>query len=229
MSVLLILAIVFILIMLVVFALLLAGYWETPEQIKEQVMALVRRKSDPPTAFRNWVESSLGDNPQLQTWLLSLSDEGFSALTQRVVAFCADLNIQLSWLAERHLEVAPELHKAVKTIVVDYLEVCCEAIRHQDQIALFSKYHKLVTNPTDARYRDIRRSLYIHLAAEGLAEPFPSYEMIMASETQRQTMAANAIRNVAAKDWTALARIFGEILAGNTEKTESATAAKSGN
>lgn len=224
MSIALILIMLVILAFLVVFALLLGGGWEAPERLKQQVMGLVRKKSDPPAQFRAWVETALVETPALQAWLLSLSEDGFKALTQRVVAFCADLNIQLSWLVERHLEVAPDLRKATHTIVVDYLEVCWEAIRHQDEITLFSRYHKLVANPADARYRDIRRRLFTRLAADGLTEPLPSYELIMASEIQRQTLAAKAIREVAAKDWKTFAKIFGEVLEGTAETPQGAAA-----
>lgn len=219
-----VLLILIILVLLVAFALFLGGYWETPENLRDKVKNLVdvvrATKTDPPTAFRAWVDASLGDRPELRAWLLSLSDEGFKTLTKRVVAFCADLNIQLSWLVEQHLEVAPELQKAARTIVVDYLEGCCEAIRHQDEIALFRTYHRLVANPADARYSDVRRRLFTRLTSEELAEPLPSYELIMASETQRQALAAKAIRDVAAKDWSAFARILSEVLAGDAEKTE---------
>ena len=214
MTILLILIILAILAALVTFALLLGGYWEVPERLEEQVRGLLRKKSDPPAQFRAWVETALGENPALQAWLLSLSEDGFKALTQRVAAFCADLNIQLSWLVERHLDVAPDLRKATQTIVVDYLEVCWQAIRHQDQIALFNRYHKLVANPADSRYRDLRRRLFTRLTADGLAEPLPSYELIMASEIQRQALAAKAIREVADKDWKTFAKIFGEVLEG---------------
>ncbi len=208
--------------LLVAFALLLGGYWEAPEQIKQRILDLSQQKPSPRIKFRAWVASDLGENPPLQAWLLSLPEEGFEALTQRVVKFCADLNIQLSWLAERHVDVAPPLRVAAKTIVVDYLEVCWQAIRHQADIVFFSKYHKLAANPADARYRDVRRRLLTRLIAAGLAEPLPTYELIMASELQRQALAADAIRAAAAKDWDAFVKIFTELLEGEAEKPASA-------
>lgn len=224
MSVLLILAI---LVFLVVFALLLGGYWEAPEALREKVKGWVgKNNDDPAAAFRVWVDASLTDKPDLRAWLLSLSEEGFKVLTKRMMAFCADLNIQLSWLVQQHIEVAPELHKAARTIVVDYLEGCCEAMRHQDEIALFRHYHKAVTNPHDARYRDFRSRLFTRLISEGLAESLPPYELIMASETQRQALAAKAIRSVAAKDWNVFVPILSEVLAAGSETAERAAAAK---
>jgi hypothetical protein len=213
MSIVVILAVVLILGALVVFALALGGYWETPEQLLGQIRAFARSKSEPPAAFRAWIDNDLKENPALRDWLLSLPNEGFAMLTDRVVKFCADLNIRLSWLVQGEIAVAPPLRQAVKTIVVDYLEVCWEALRHQADIGIFDKYHALISHPADARYRDARRALFTRLIAEGLAEPLPTYELIMASELQRQSMAARAIREAAAKDWVRFGQIFAEVLA----------------
>ena len=87
-------------------------------------------------------------------------------------------------------------------------------------MALFATYHKIVANPSDKRYRDARRSLFTRLIAENLAQPLPAYEMIMASETQRQELAVKAIQEAAAKDWTVFTRVLGEALekGGGEEK-----------
>ena len=213
MSIIVVLAVALVLGMLVGFALLLGGYWEAPAQLKEQILALGRSKPQPAATFRAWVESDLGGEADLQAWLLSLSEEGFAVLTQRVVKFLADLNIQLSWLVDRHVDAAPPLKQAVRAVAVDYLRVCQEAIRHQESIGLFGKYHKLVTQLADVRYREPRRSLFTKLVAAGLAEPLPAYELIMASETQRQALAAKAIQEAAAKDWGAFAPLLQATLA----------------
>ena len=206
--------------LLVMYALILGGYYETPGQILEAAKAITLKKADLSLEFRAWVDINLQENPELRTWVLGLSDEGFAALTQRLAAFCADMNIQLEWLTGRHIEVAPAARLAVNAVVVDYLKLCRKALSHQTDVALFASYHKIVVNPSDARYRDARRSLFTRLIAENLAQPLPAYEMIMASETQRQELAVKAIRDAAAKDWTVFARVLGESLdkGGGDEK-----------
>ena len=206
--------------LLVMYALILGGYYETPGQILEAAKAITLKKADLSLEFRAWVDTNLQENPELRTWVLGLSDEGFAALTQRLAAFCADMNIQLEWLTGRHIEVAPAARLAVNAVVVDYLKLCRKALSHQTDVALFASYHKIVVNPSDARYRDARRSLFTRLIAENLAQPLPAYEMIMASETQRQELAVKAIRDAAAKDWTVFARVLGESLdkGGGDEK-----------
>jgi hypothetical protein len=224
MSLFLILIVILVLALLAMFALILGGWWEAPPQLKEAVMGLKPHKADPPERFKAWALESLGDHPELQAWLSSLSDEGMRALTQRVSAFCADLNMQLSWLVLGHLDAAPHLRQTAQAIVADYLEICRRAIERQPDIVLFGSFHKVVENVADGRYRDLRRKLFTRLTAEGLAEPLPSYELIMASETQRQAMAAKAIRQAAAKDWREFARVF-ETVTGEDAAERAAKAA----
>ncbi len=196
--------------LLVMYALILGGYYETPGQILEAAKAITLKKADVSLEFRDWVDTDLQENPELRKWVLGLPDEGFAALTQRLAAFCADMNIQLEWLTGRHIDVAPAARQAANTVVVDYLKLCRKALSRQNDVALFATYHKIVANPSDARYRDARRRLFTRLIAENLAQPLPAYEMIMASETQRQELAVKAIREAAAKDWTVFTRVLGE-------------------
>lgn len=210
---------------LVIFAMVLGGYWEIPKQLLDQIRTFGRNKSAPAPsmAFRAWIDSELKENPALRDWLLALPDDGFSLLTDRVLKFCADLNIRLSWLVQGEIAVTPLLRQSLKTIVVDYLEVCWEAVRHQADIGIFEKYHVLISQTADARYRDTRRALHTRLITEGLAESIPSYELIMASELQRQTIAAEAIRKAAAKDWDRFSKILAELLtaenSGNSDES----------
>jgi len=221
------------------FALLLGGYWKAPEQLKQQILALpgalwsacrtglkrikqtvlaaFRKQHALPVKFRDWVARDLGDHPALQAWLLSLPEPGFQALTQGTVRYCVDLKIELSWLAERHVDVAPAVQQAVKAIVVDYLQGCWQAVCHKDGIALFGIYHQLAANLADSRQIDLRRRLFTRLAASGLSAPVPPYELIMASERQRQALAAEAIREAATKDWDTFAKLLAELLTGDGE------------
>ena len=212
MSIFILAAFIVVLALLIIYALTLGGYYEMPGQIIEAAKAITRKKADTPLEFRAWVDTDLQQNKELRAWLVSLPEEGFAALTQRLAAFCADLNIQLEWLTGRHIVVAPTAQRAAKAVVVDYLNLCRQALSHQNEVALFAAYYKIVANPSDTRYRDIRRRLFTRLIAENLAQPLPTYELIMASETQRQELAAKAIQEAAAADWTVFTRVLGEAL-----------------
>lgn len=177
------------------FALLLGGYWKAPELLKQQILALpgalwaacrmalkgikqtvlapFRKQHALPVKFRDWVACDLGGHPALQAWLLSLPEPVSQALTQGTVRYCVDLKIELSWLAERHVDVAPAVQQAVKAIVVDYLQGCWQAVCHKDGIALFGIYHQLAANPADTRQIDLRRRLFTRLAASGCPRRCP--------------------------------------------------------
>ena len=86
MSIVVILAVVLILGALVVFALALGGYWETPEQLLGQIRAFARSKSEPPAAFRAWIDNDLKENPALRDWLLSTQIEKNSSVTRKSIA-----------------------------------------------------------------------------------------------------------------------------------------------
>ena len=224
---------------LAAFARLRGGWWKSPEQIKQQsgdlpgrllagtraawgwvkhrATASARRKRALPDGFRAWVATDLGEKPALQAWLLSLPEPGFRALTVGPVRYCADLKIELSWLAERHTDVAPPVREATSAIVADYLEGCWRAVCHKKAIALFGLYRQLVAEPADPRHIDLRRRAFNRVTALGLAAPVPAYELIMASERQRQALAAKAIREAAAKDWDAFAQAFAELRTGGGE------------
>ena len=224
---------------LLAFALLLGGWWKAPEQIKPQIVALpgrllagaraawawvkhratasARNKRALPEGFRAWAAAELGEKPDVQAWLLSLPAPGFRALTEGAVRYCADLKIELSWLAGRHTDVAPPVRAATAAIVAAYLEGCWRAVCHKDAIALFGRYRQLVAEPADPRHTDLRRQVFNRVTALGLAGTVPAYELIMASERQRQALAAKAIREAATKDWDAFAQAFAELLAGGGE------------
>lgn len=193
--------------------LLLGAAWEHPEKLKQRVKTLTQKTTDSPAEFRAWAEESLAGRPELKAWLLSLPEEGLAALTQRVAAFCADLDWRLAWLLEKHIEVVPELRQSMETAIADYLDVCRLGLARHGEMALFGLYRQLVAHPSAARHRDLRRRLFTRLTQEGLAEPIPTHDLIMASETQRQELAAAAIQTAAVKDWAAVARILGEIRA----------------
>ncbi|MFM8330909.1 MAG: hypothetical protein ACKN9T_04415 [Candidatus Methylumidiphilus sp.] len=224
---------------LAAYALQWAGYWQAPAQIKQHIMALpgalaaagraglrragqkilspFHRRQSLPAKFRAFAADDLGGNPAMQAWLLSLPEPAFQALTQGAVRYCADLKIDLSWLAERHIDVAPPVRQAARAIVADYLHGCWLAVRNKKGIVLFGVYQQLVAEPADSRHTDLRRRLFNRVTTLGLAGPVPAHELIMATERQRQALAIKAIREAAAKDWEAVAQIIAELLAADAE------------
>lgn len=199
----------------IVLTFLLTWWWDSAtqtvsEQLRERVQSLTPKAVDHAPAFRTWVETRLDDHPDLKAWLLGLSEDGFGALTLRVTAFTSDLNIEMSWLLDGSITVTPELDASCKAVIVNYLEVCRQGIAQQGDITVFDTYHKLVNLNADNRYLNLRRAVFARLSNEGLVDSIPTYDMIMASETQRQEMASDAIKAYATKNWPHFTRILGE-------------------
>jgi hypothetical protein len=162
--------------------------------------------------FRAWIENELIHQENLQTWLLSLSDSAFQAITDSSARHCKDLNISLDWLFGQDLKVAPEVGATIKLIIIEYLDGCFTAVHGQESIALFSLYEQLI-NPNRLRQKiDLRRTIFKKVISLGLVEPIPAYDLIMSSELQRQKIAAAALRDAAKKDWTQFAQALSSIL-----------------
>ncbi|MGI9211886.1 MAG: hypothetical protein ACR2HF_05390 [Methylococcaceae bacterium] len=200
-----------------VFFLIFAGLWwwsdyarVIPGQIKEKVQTIVPKTVDYLPAFKLWIENNLEDEPELKAWLLGLSDDGLGALTVRVAAFAADLNIQMEWLLGNAMDIAPGLKATCQSIIVNYLDVCRFGIAEQGDITIFDTYNKLITLNGDARFLNLRNAVFARLIREGLVDAIPAYDMIMASELQRQEMASAAIRLHAASNWDGFVKILAE-------------------
>ena len=180
--------------------------------LKLKLDALFGKQKFRALKFRAWVENELIHQETLQTWLLSLSDSAFQAITDSTARHCKDLNISLDWLFGKDLKVAPEVGSTIKMIIIEYLEGCCKAVQGQETIALFSLYEQLI-NPNRLRQKiDLRRTLFKKVISLGLVEPIPAYDLIMSSELQRQEIAAAALRDAAKKDWAQFAGALSSIL-----------------
>jgi hypothetical protein len=167
--------------------------------------------------FRAWIDGSFTTAPELKTWVMELPDPALQALTEGAVRYCANLNIELTWLFGRDLEVAPAVSETVKMILSEYLEGCLKAVHHKEAIALFAVYYQLTSPALYGRQIDLRRSVFKKVTALGLVEPVPAHELIMSSELQRQALAASALRDAASKDWDSFAQALSNVLAANEQ------------
>jgi hypothetical protein len=186
--------------------------------VKLKLDALFGKQKFRALKFRAWIENELTQQENLQTWLLTLSDSAFQAITDSSARHCKDLNISLDWLFGKDLRVAPEVGATIKLIIIEYLEGCFTAVNGKESIALFSLYEQLV-NPKRLRQKiDLRRTLFKKVISLGLVEPIPAYDLIMSSELQRQEIAAAALRDAAKKDWAQFAGALSSILLPTDEK-----------
>ncbi len=220
---------------LCVFLLIFVGLWWWDDyartlsgRIRQKVQTMTPKTVDYSPEFRGWLEQNLGEEPELKAWIEGLSDDGLGALTVRVAGFAADLNIRMEWLLDNSVEISPRLKSTCQSILINYLKVCQQGIAGQSDITIFDTYNKLVTLNADSRFMALRQMVFARLTREGRVESIPAYEMIMASELQRQELASTAIKGYAAHHWDEFVRILAESAREVNTKTHSTDQAAEG-
>lgn len=186
-------------------------------KMKFRFASIFEHKKARALKFRAWADRELSNNPDLHAWILELPDSALHALTDGAQQYCANLNIELSWLFGRDLDVAPDVRETVKLILAEYLAGCFREVNHKEAINLYSVYHKLTTPDQYKRWIDLRRAVFKQITALGLTQPVPAHDLIMSSELQRQELAAAALRDAASRDWNAFAQALSNVLAANEQ------------
>lgn len=186
-------------------------------KIRLRFTSMVDRKKARALQFRAWVDRELANSRDLHAWILELPDSALHALTDGAERYCANLNIQLTWLFGPDLDVAPNVRETVKLILSEYLAGCFKAVNYREAINLYSVYHQLTAPDQYKRWIDLRRSVFKKITALGLTEPVPAHDLIMSSELQRQELAAAALRDAASRDWDAFAQALSNVLAANEQ------------
>ncbi|MEN8220125.1 MAG: hypothetical protein ABFS56_28000 [Pseudomonadota bacterium] len=97
--------------------------------------SFMKKKTSMASLLKAWVENTLTDKPELQTWLLSLSPEGLEVLTDKVEVFCTDMGMDLAWLLAPDAEVTPDLTQKTEELVIDYCNLCLKALQNQPSAA----------------------------------------------------------------------------------------------
>lgn len=179
---------------------------------KFYLTSVFNKKRFTASQFRSWSERELIDHPDLHAWIQSLPLSSVEALTEDASRYCANLNIQLTWLFGGDLSVVPGLNDTLKNILISYLSGCHKAVLEKESVSIFAIYQQLVDPRKLNRSIDLRRSVFKHITALGLIDPIPAYDLIMSSELQRQELAASALRQAASKDWDGFVKALSSVL-----------------
>lgn len=164
--------------------------------------------------FREWVTRDLNKEPELQSWLLTLSEPGSALLVQHLQSFCRELNFELAWLLDQQVSMSPELNGAIRDAIIDYCQACRKAVPVQKQAKLFVQYQRLLKSPTDKAQQELSRTLYANLAKQGLT-PAPEATFIVATEAERQQQTLQIIQQTATQNWLQFAQVFHATLTPN--------------
>jgi len=183
-----------------------------------------KAQPDPVQLLRAWAAESLNQNKGLQNWITTLSDNGAQALTQQLIDFCHNLNVELMWLLDKGLEKDPELKQTIGEIAVGYATACWKAAQAQEDLKTYQSYLSLLENPTSKENRVLSQSVFTELVKRGLT-PAVKAELFLATDKERQEHVLEAIKKAAEKDRKAFNQVLSTVIF-NTAKGEATPAAE---
>ena len=166
--------------------------------------------------FRAWAESALGNEPQLQAWLLTLSPEQMQALVEHVAAYCEQLKVKLTWLTEQQIEVPLALKSTAQEIVVGYCTGIWKATQIKTKLHLFTDYQQFTQPTTEQPQQTLQRELLARLAGQELVAIQPLAATLTGTQAEQQAKVVQAIQQAATKDWERFAAVFQTTVSQNS-------------
>lgn len=166
-------------------------------------------QNDQIQTFQNWTNAKL-EQPELRAWLGSLNNEQLRALIEQLDTFCHQLGFDLAWLTNETLQKNPELEAMALAVVEHYCSACCQAASAQNGFQQFRQLLDLVEQPFNREHKPISQQIYADLVRRDIV-PAMAPDLMVATEQARQTAMANAVKDVAATNWPALAESFNTV------------------
>ncbi len=185
-----------------------------------------RKQKELPKKFQAWAAKMLTEEQGLKDWLTALSPEEAQSFTKQVAAFCADLNLDLSWLVERQLDKDPELEQTASSVVVFYCLSCQQAAQAQGDFKAFDAFQSLLQKPSNKVKRTLSQKLFAELVKQEMA-PAISPEFFLAPEKERQAYMMESIQKAADADRSKFNDILKQVMGiiqEEKDKTESLSA-----
>lgn len=163
------------------------GFWQNkqPEEPLEQLQEWFANVEPPQVPIE-----------ELKSWLATRHLQEAQRLTKDIARFTDDVNFDLSWVTEEHLERNPQLKEALSEAVIFYCIANFKASQVGLQIRAFVTFKQWQKNPSSPELREFSRLLFARLIDKGLVSPVPP-ELFLASEKERQKYAEAAINQSA--------------------------------
>lgn len=161
-------------------------------------------------AFKQWIQAEVPDKA-LQTWLLDLPDEEFRAVTEKVVFFCNDVNVNFAWLLNGNLDIEPETKQVVMKIVIGVCDLHREAVQIQDDLANFNLYQKTLDRLERGDRIELGEKLMVRLYEAELVPVTPP-DILLGDQKERSLYTRNVIQSAAQSDYTKFKTIWTSVL-----------------
>ncbi|MBN1487798.1 MAG: hypothetical protein JW981_09165 [Anaerolineae bacterium] len=148
-------------------------------------------------------------------WVVQEDPKKVDAFAQGLGSFTASMGIDLHWLLNEQVVIAPELKESLEDVVALYCLSYWKALQVQNDVRAFAIYQSWQMSPAKGRNPELSQKLFAALMDRGLIEDPPS-SLFMASEQEREAYVVGAIRKVAQNNQPEFNAVLKEVL-GLTE------------
>lgn len=159
------------------------------------------QQSQPSTevqAVRAWAVATFTDQPDLQQWLASLSDDAMCLLTAKLADFCTDMGFPFEWLLTQKVDQDEALATHLRAIATQYIAACYHAYLLQDDMTVFQTWQEFTDHPYRKPQQVLAQRLLVQLLAQGLTPP-AAQSLLIAPEKEREIYVVQAVREAAEK------------------------------
>jgi hypothetical protein len=162
--------------------------------------------------MQQWIKRAFQDQPDIQQWLATLSEQQTHDLADQLVTFCLNLNIDPAWLVNDQLDRDARLKQAVTAIVTTYGQTLWQAVQLQPDIQTMHAWQAFDENPYGKQQQAFAQKIVVKLVEKGLT-PALSPNLLLAAEPERQIYGVQAIRQAAEKQPEAFQAVLKEVVA----------------
>ncbi|MCX6044253.1 MAG: hypothetical protein NT075_04020 [Chloroflexi bacterium] len=149
-------------------------------------------------AFRTWATAAFADQPVLQHWLASLSDEVIQLLTVKLTDFCTDLGFEFVWLLDGKVDKETTFAPRLQIIAVQYIEACYQAYLAQDDVKTFQAWQGFTQHPYGKEQLALAQRVLAQLLDLDLT-PAAARSLLTAPAKERDVYVVQAVLEAAEK------------------------------
>lgn len=149
--------------------------------------------------FRKWSEQAFVADPQLVTWLQSLSEPALVAFAKEIAAFTEEARIDLNWLLDQDLNHHPVTRAQLVAMLSHYCQAWYYAVKAQNDTRALQTWAEFNQNPHDPAYQPLLQALWTQLVTHQLIAPVNG-EVLIAKPSDQHAYMLQSIREIAQRE-----------------------------
>jgi len=170
------------------------------------------------SAFRTWAVVVFAEQPVIEHWLATLSDDAIQALTAKLTDFCTDMGFEFAWLLGCKVDQEATLAPRLQTIVIHYIEACYQAWLVQEDIKAFQVWQDFTQHPYRQDQQALAQRVLAQLLDQGLT-PTAARSLLTGPEKEREIYVVQAVREAAEKHPDAFRAVLKAVVMTNNDLT----------